>query len=295
MKQMWKVTVLACTFCATLALSGALAQMGPSIEEILPDTNRGTLSGDVSSIRLFEATEFEAYGVLNEASLAVTQEVLYRTDGRVDEIRNYHPGGDKLGRVSFEYEADGVPQANRMYLPDGELYGTTHYQFAGERVQVIEVQAADPWMESQHEYVYNDRGVHTETRVYNGQEEIEHRVKVAYNEAGLKQETTVILADGSQDRSRSYHYTRRDQLRQRNTYSADGVLQEILQLSYNDRGDVTERTVYDRQGQLVSSYAFLYDYDQRGNWVRMWIFRQAEQDSAFEPLQVEVREISYHD
>lgn len=294
------------------------AQPEPSITDVLPDVEGGSLSGPVASLRFFEPLSFSRYGELNQDALALSKEVFYRSDGRVTEIRTYHPGGSLIGLATYEYSASGSPwpHTSQVYLPSGELYAVTQYYLEDGRLQIVEVETTDAWMNRRHEYLYDERGVHYQTRVYNGHDELEHSVEIHYNEQGLKQRTVVILPNGERDRSRQYHYTRRNLLRQRNTYSRgglpsvydlggvldtfnlagnEGILQEVVQLSYNDRRDVTERRVYDGAGQLLSSHAFLYDYDRRGNWTRVWVFRQLEQGGPFKPFQVEVRELTYHD
>ncbi len=56
-----------------------------------------------------------------------------------------------------------------------------------------------------------------------------------------------------------------------------------------------EVNLYDSDGSLDDKETYIYEFDQRGNWIKRIEFRQEEEGGELIPEYIAEREIAYYD
>jgi hypothetical protein len=116
-----------------------------------------------------------------------------------------------------------------------------------------------------------------------------------HDAGGRVAEWALYKPDGTAAQRIAYTYDGRGRETGESVYRADGTLASGQTRIYDERGNVTEKLRH-VNGVPVSRERFAYEFDGRGNWVKMRVSREALKDGNPQPEVVEViyRTITYH-
>lgn len=260
-------------------------------------------------------TEFLEYPDTTERS--VFQTMSYRPDGtalervyfaysfmdgslRSRNVTTYDEAGNRLAVVSMDPDGNPIAQTVLRYDDNGNLVEEASYDAEGTETRRMRYERnADGdvvvWeryiggeLDERGEIDYDAQGRPIEEREY---EDGRLTQIETYTEPGKVSEVISYDEEGQVESSRtvveSEHGTERMAI-----YDADENLEWDMTWTYDENGLTLERREVDGEGDEIV-YAYEYEFDETGNWVRMVV---TEFYKDMEPTTYEIRdrEITYH-
>ena len=89
------------------------------------------------------------------------------------------------------------------------------------------------------------------------------------NPAGDTLEYQSVNAKGEAQYKFLVLFDKEGQFLRSESFDRKGVLQFVNEVKYNDKGKISEGTGYDKDKKLVYSGTYIYEYDKKGNWVKV--------------------------
>ncbi|MCF7915570.1 MAG: hypothetical protein K9L66_10425 [Spirochaetaceae bacterium] len=234
--------------CALLAGALVLLWTGcasqPDTSEKVSETKQEAMPAEAEETA--EATEPEMEKVVEEVQL-VTKRTTYYSDGVLASYRVYSyadEGTEK--REEILYNSDDEAEERIVYTyEDGNLTESRHYNGNNELRRI-------------HQFSYNDEGLLSEDLLLNAKEEQQTRQAYEYNSAGHKRKWLVY---NSNDTLMSYSlYEYQDGLNTRiENYSAGNDLLDYFVIEYTPAGKPEKRVWYNSSDQREQSRVYEYE------------------------------------
>ena len=328
---MYKLAISLLSILIFLTLTIAAQSIGPKCAPVdKSDWDLDGLRGRVKSTRTYKAwfADGESNGLKVEQKRELEEEVSYDPKGHQTEWRNvnYLPADPKY-KLTAGHICDAYNRISetRYIRADGSLVKRITYVYdEKEREKERAYYFPDGTLERKETYTYDDKGNMIE-EVDKQQVHPEHyspkrydvyvtsKVTLKYDERGNKVEEKHFKTDGSLYASWVYSYDLNSRLNKSTRYDKEGRLGDQVIKKYDDTGKLIEEInylnfCYHQDGRMcegsvnsgdgVFYYAtkVTYEYDRQGNWIKQSEFSMGgeESKSAYEPMKVLYREISYY-
>jgi YD repeat-containing protein len=266
-------------------------------QETQPQEGRDHLLGKVATVRTEVAKFTEAGGEWVEGKRILSRVESYDTEGRKTSREDFTEDGDRIGKLTFTYDAagrlvesesyigserrgvpvkhyksvhkygDGGFEDERLDYLDGRLDARTVYTYSttakDKRTEMVSYTASGAIM-SRTVYAYDAQG---------NQAEI-----VSYGPDGTVREKIVSSFDAGNRRTKTAHYDGAGTLVREEVFDEKGEVVESTSAEskapgkydsrYDARGNMIETDYYDTNGKLRYKVSVEYEYDGEGNWTK---------------------------
>ncbi len=203
-----------------------------------------------------ESQKFDA-----ECGLTELYRYTYDRDDHLIERRSFDPAGNQVQEDIYDYNEEGKLIENDRYNDLLNQYTTFHhaYDATGRKTEVVR-KNADGEVQAVRTFLYDSLGNKRETF-----EDMEHGFRSVIRS----------VYDG---KGKEIEYFE---------YEPDGSVKLRHITEYDEHLSILKRVTFNSEGEIVQTKSFQYQYDKKGNWIRITEYRNSV------PQTVRIREIEY--
>ena len=167
---------------------------------------------------------------------------------------------NKLDRVEiYAFDKNGFLTELLILNSDMEMRSRTQYEILNKRVKRMNYFEDENGLVSYNVYTYNDRGICSEERCYNGEDQLMWSSKYVYGQNGKMLEFTHYLSNGGIVGIYRYEYDVKDRESKQTLFDPDKQAISQYVYLYDDQGRESEYRNQSMTGELSWKLAFKYD------------------------------------
>jgi hypothetical protein len=106
------------------------------------------------------------------------------------------------------------------------------------------------------------------TRLRAGVDTLLFSVNIKTNSVGYPTEFQLINSKGEPAEKYVYTYDEQNRFTQFEVFDKEGKFNYRYEVKYNDKSKVSELKIRDKDNNITGSNYFIYEYDEKGNWVK---------------------------
>lgn len=223
------------------------------------------------------------------------QKSIYKYDnkGKKIEIDWVNSDSNVFSMQTIKYDSNGrkIELLGENLNQKGKRFGGKHTYKYDERGNKIEecMYPASGKLNQRYAYLYNDKGKFIEVFLYKGDGKLLSKETLNYNEKGNLVEDILNHRISASQLKDTYAYDVKGNEIEWNRYRKNDSIGSKTTYTYDDRNNLIEENMYKSDGKKTNTEAYLYYYDDQGNWIERVTSRNGNIFS------VTIRQIIYYE
>ncbi len=273
-----------------------LINFTPAPQETQTQAGRERLFGKVATMRIETAKLIEVGGQWVEGRRVLSRVETFDAEGRYKSREDYGSEGDKIGTLSFTYDAarrlvesESHIGSERLNVPVRHYKSVHKYGDGGFEDERLDYLDGRPDGRTVYTYSSQAKDKRTEMITYGASGSVISRTTYSYDALGNMVEITSYGADGNvrekivnafdgSRKTKTAHYDSAGTLVKEEVFDEKGNVAESTTSEsktpgkyssrYDDRGNMTETDYYNADGVLKYKVSVEFEYDAEGNWTK---------------------------
>lgn len=193
-----------------------------------------------------------------KGSVSSVETLIYSTDNKFGEITK-----DRLmWKETSKYDERGNEIESFAYDAIGTLRWKIEFDIDGKKIKKSEYANDGSW-KMKYTYKYDKQGNETEINAYDSEGNLRWKETFTYNDDG-----NIVEWNQGGGLKYNYKYDERGNHIEWICTNIEGKLKWKAKYKYDDKGNKTELNARDPNGELILKDTHMYEFDEKGNWIR---------------------------